>query len=224
MYTKTFCFKNYTKASSSILVYDASKSYEPFVKDYLHILSCAIEHMECGDTSRYKNIMEGVNLEKYYDIENSVLEQTLYGYIWPQEFTNEQWFRILKSVIINYKILSIVFDDTIDLNEHYPMEDMASNSYGLSKDLQLGTEAVRREYADCLPEGIDLSTWPAMNVVEFSENYYLDIKLADDCTETDTEYYSQTSSEEEEDELDDEKEEEEEEEEEVKKDEEKKEK
>lgn len=189
MFTLYFSFKNYSKASTSVLLYDASKRYEPFANDYLDVLSHAIEHMERGQTSTYINIFDDVDLEQYYDIDNGLLEQTMYGYIAATEdLTNEQWFRILKSVIINYKILVLVFSEC-DMNVHDPSYDMAANSEGFSIDLKQGTAAVLEKYVDYLPEGVDTSTWPVMRTKELSSDF-LEIELEEEEDNSNTDLVS----------------------------------
>lgn len=183
MYTKTVYFKNYSKASSlPVLLYDASKQYKPFVKGYMHVLSKSIHRMEDGGTSRYKNILEDVNFGKYYDLDNRLVQQTLYGYM-CEELSNEQWFRLLKSVIINYKILVIALEH-VDYNNFYSKYDMHKlNSGFLSENLHWGTIGVRRKYIDYLPSDGGSFAWPRM-LVDILEDFSVKIKLADDYLDT----------------------------------------
>lgn len=192
MLTPTFKFKNYSKAVSSLLTYDYTKNYEPFVKEYVEILSDAIEHMEDGQTSRYRNIMEDIDMEQYHKIPNNIIHQTLHGYIDPNvKLTNEEWFRLLRSLILNYRIIVHVFEHC-ELNDVYPDQDMHSgNARPLSTNVLRGTICLHEEYLDILPNDIDVSQWPCMQFKLIGDSF-LEIKSSND--EPGTDYLSNDES------------------------------
>ncbi|AJP09057.1 hypothetical protein F8203_gp091 [Heliothis virescens ascovirus 3f] len=180
MLTETFDFENYTEAVESLMTYDETKEYEQFVKEYVEVLSDAIEYMESGATSRYRNIMEDVDMEQYHRIPNKIIGQTLHGYIDSDvDLTNEEWFRVLRSVILNYRIIVNVFKHC-DLNEVYPDQDMHyGNASPLSTDVLRGTTYLHEKYSSLLPDGVDLSQWPRMQF-KLVKDYFLQINMCPD--------------------------------------------
>jgi len=160
--------------NSSLLVYDPCKDYKSFAVEYTEVLSEAIEYAECGNTSRYINIMENIDMSEYYNLPNYVVQQTLYGYIDQDVLTtNEQWFELIKSMIINYRIIVLVYEHC-ELNEIYPKKDMHIYNAGkLSETLFDGTAHLHEKYQDCLPVGVDLSTWPLMQVQNIAKFFII---------------------------------------------------
>ncbi|ACI28771.1 agip69 [Agrotis ipsilon multiple nucleopolyhedrovirus] len=166
----TFYFQNYTKAVNSLMEYDQQKEYRPVIKEYLKILSYAIEKMEEGNTSRYKNIFEDLPMEKYYGIDKPILSQVMYGYVSDDvELSNEEWFRVFKMVLLNFKIMVYVFEKC-NLNYVYPKADMhIVNAGQFSDNLLYMFKKLNKKFKNYLPAGIDPCNWPLIHIAEETE-------------------------------------------------------
>ncbi|AAZ38229.1 ORF-63 [Agrotis segetum nucleopolyhedrovirus A] len=179
-----FYFQNYTKAIDSLMEYDKQKEYCPVIKQYLEILSIAIEDMESGATSRYTNIFEDLSMEKYYGIDKRILSQVMYGYVSDNvELSNEEWFRVFKMILLNFKIMVYVFREC-DLNEKYPDADMhIYNAGAFSDNLLEMFIKLNKKYIDYLPTAIDPCNWPLIHiarVTEWCEQKYLYLVYGDE--------------------------------------------
>ncbi|AIE47820.1 orf64-like protein [Peridroma alphabaculovirus] len=164
MLCETFSFQNYQKAVDNLIEYDEQKEYWPVVKEYLEILSSAIEDLQQGGTSRYKNIFEDASMEKYHNIDNYILSQVMHGYVSvaPLELSNEQWFRVFRMILLNYKIMICVFE-TVDLTLAYESNDITEgNGQEFARDLLYMFQKLHRKYRDYLPDGVSNDEWPLM--------------------------------------------------------------
>ncbi|AIZ48708.1 asb059 [Agrotis segetum nucleopolyhedrovirus B] len=187
-----FYFQNYTKAINSLMEYDEQKEYLPVIKQYLEILSYAIEKMEEGNTSRYKNIFEDLPMEKYYGIDKAILSQVMYGYVSDDvELSNEEWFRVFKMILLNFKIMVYVFYDC-DLNYEYPDADMHFiNAAQFSEDLSDMFNELNLKYKNYFPAEIDPCNWPLVHIgkkSEWCEQIYFEFIYGDEeynCTDSD---------------------------------------
>jgi hypothetical protein len=164
MKTSTFTFENYRRVCEIIVEYDESKDYEDLVRQHLAVLSGAIEDMEDCQTSRYKSIFDEVNLEEYYNIDRSVLDQAMYGYIDPSvELSNPEWFRVMRMVLLNYKIIICVFTEC-DLTVTWPRNDIhTGNACLLADNLKCGFEHINGLFFN---KGDD---WPKLNIIRVNK-------------------------------------------------------
>lgn len=107
IYREAFNFKDYaTIARSPFIKYDSSVKYRPIAEKYMRVLSDAIEDVEGGDTSVYINIFETVPLQEYFYLPQPVVQQVMCGYVEPNiKMKNKKWFRVLKMILLNYKIM-----------------------------------------------------------------------------------------------------------------------
>jgi hypothetical protein len=118
--------------------------------------------------NKYINIMEEVPWVFLHDIDSDIIEATLYGFVYSDlELSNDEWFRVFKSILINYKIMVIVFGEYSErLKGKFDDREIQANACALGIHLREKLENLNVKYADYLPCAIhEARYYPNFKVV-----------------------------------------------------------